>query len=741
MAGRIALDLKAFKHLKSDDKSTTLQHADGHVLTIAHNVLSPENQKQLKALANIPKDAETDADKAEAKSPYGSVKATDTEDKRLGSVKKPHMYEGGIPPEHNQLKSLQEDKKKYIAKHPNSQAAPPTPPPPKEKPAVDTSAYDTPDTDTEQDMYHAKGGIVGRKMYAEGDFVDTDIDNLKQGVDKTAEEMNKKDLINKYNIEVAQKNAMTSSGNTADTSQMIGANDELPSNIDTDAAAKAKVAQNQQKEDEAKQKAAQQNKNYSDSVLTNQALKDMGKPTTQPIPGVTPADQAAGSVQQTVPQGTPTTEMPPAAQPSASGDGIPTLEGIAHTMQSQGNLAIQGQEKVNKAQGDAERLAQEEKLNADAAATNHFINVNKDLDQERLNHVLDAQNGYIDPDKYWNGYDTAKGHVGGHSKIATGIGMILAGFNPTNNPNAAVNFLKFQMEQSLEAQKQNLNSTHNLLRANLQQFGNVRNAMDMTRLQLGDQLQAKLGAAAAQAKSAGAAPAAAAARVALAQSLLPISNTLYARHALSTLSGNPQVQAAGLRQMAVSNPEVYKEMMPKFVPGQGFADRDVSGADQDTLADHKLFETTAADLQQFVDKNGGTLGAMSPANRAIAAQKATVLQSLFRKGTLNTVYREGEQPLLDKVVKGQPLSFASYFLGTEEPKLQEARNANKRAYDSKRTSLGGDLSRAVQQEGAAAAQQQSNKFVSNGNHAAALAWANAHPKDPRAAKILSIQGQ
>lgn len=47
---KIALDLKKFKHVKSDDKSTTLQHADGHILTMAHNSLSPEFQEQLKCL-------------------------------------------------------------------------------------------------------------------------------------------------------------------------------------------------------------------------------------------------------------------------------------------------------------------------------------------------------------------------------------------------------------------------------------------------------------------------------------------------------------------------------------------------------------------------------------------------------------------------------------------------------------------------------------------------------------------
>lgn len=47
----LGLDPKQYKYLKSDDKTTTLQHKRGHTVTVAHNVLSPKNQAILKALA------------------------------------------------------------------------------------------------------------------------------------------------------------------------------------------------------------------------------------------------------------------------------------------------------------------------------------------------------------------------------------------------------------------------------------------------------------------------------------------------------------------------------------------------------------------------------------------------------------------------------------------------------------------------------------------------------------------
>ena len=51
----IKLDLSKMKHVKSDDKTTTLQHKEGHTITLAHKALSPEGKKQLQALADIAK--------------------------------------------------------------------------------------------------------------------------------------------------------------------------------------------------------------------------------------------------------------------------------------------------------------------------------------------------------------------------------------------------------------------------------------------------------------------------------------------------------------------------------------------------------------------------------------------------------------------------------------------------------------------------------------------------------------
>lgn len=61
------LDYKDWQHVKSDAKSTTLQHKKHkHMLTLAHDVLSKPHQTQLKALANIGKENETNSQAQEA---------------------------------------------------------------------------------------------------------------------------------------------------------------------------------------------------------------------------------------------------------------------------------------------------------------------------------------------------------------------------------------------------------------------------------------------------------------------------------------------------------------------------------------------------------------------------------------------------------------------------------------------------------------------------------------------------
>lgn len=97
----LGLDPRMFKHVKSDHKSTTLQHKQGHVVTIAHNVLSPRMQTQLKALANVGKEDQTEAQSQETQDqqPRKMAEGGKTMPSELGDGSPmPMMAEGGHPP-------------------------------------------------------------------------------------------------------------------------------------------------------------------------------------------------------------------------------------------------------------------------------------------------------------------------------------------------------------------------------------------------------------------------------------------------------------------------------------------------------------------------------------------------------------------------------------------------------------------------------------------------------------------
>lgn len=67
------VDPAMYKHVSSDNDKTVLQHKHGHTLTIAHKNLSKDMQAQLKALSSVSKEDETPDQKQEAQNPYGKV--------------------------------------------------------------------------------------------------------------------------------------------------------------------------------------------------------------------------------------------------------------------------------------------------------------------------------------------------------------------------------------------------------------------------------------------------------------------------------------------------------------------------------------------------------------------------------------------------------------------------------------------------------------------------------------------
>lgn len=133
---------------------------------------------------------------------------------------------------------------------------------------------------------------------------------------------------------------------------------------------------------------------------------------------------------------------------------------------------------------EAQASGQSGKMEADIAQKNldamqaiHQDSLNKynDLSNHFNATLEDVKNGHIDPNHYMEN----KSALG---KVSTAIGLILGGIGGglLHQENPALKFLNSQMERDVEAQKQNLGKNETVLSAYMHQFGNLRDAEQMT---------------------------------------------------------------------------------------------------------------------------------------------------------------------------------------------------------------------------------------------------------------------
>lgn len=331
--------------------------------------------------------------------------------------------------------------------------------------------------------------------------------------------------------------------------------------------------------------------------------------------------------------------------------------------------------------GQEQAAIHEKQAAAQQDAISSFQKASQESENDYNTFKHDIANNHIDPANYWKD----------HSKLMTGIGIILAGFNPTSNPNAAVNFLKFQMEQNLQAQTAELGKKQNLLSANLAHYKNMRDAADMTRLQQEAYVSHKLDQAAATTQSPMAKAAALSAKGAIQKEYIPLKMQMDMRRAMMSLtqSGNPDAQGAAIASMSSMpgvNPEQIKTYKEAFVPGIGMSKSltPVPQAAREQLLAHHQLDAAANDVLNF-SKTHTNLIPGTPAY-VTGVQKSTILQQKIREGLLGTVFRESEKPLLEKFVDDNPAGFMKSL--RTQPKLMEILNANKRDLDSLKQSYG-----------------------------------------------------
>lgn len=233
-------------------------------------------------------------------------------------------------------------------------------------------------------------------------------------------------------------------------------------------------------------------------------------PSSPDIYGVNPEEQAKMRMQQaatamptqqasagasTPPQASPVAVAPQPGQPTAgevpSPQQPPSMMGGYQKEMAGFNAEANAEGQEGKEQAAA---LQNQVVKQQNAAQQYQSNYNS-LEQERQAFMSDLQKQHIDPNHYVGSKDTI-------GKVSTAIGLILGGMGGglLGQENPALKFLNAQIDRDIEAQKVNMGNTHNLLSANLHQFGNMRDAADMTRVMQSDIIANQLKMAAAKAQ-------------------------------------------------------------------------------------------------------------------------------------------------------------------------------------------------------------------------------------------------
>lgn len=111
----------------------------------------------------------------------------------------------------------------------------------------------------------------------------------------------------------------------------------------------------------------------------------------------------------------------------------------------------------------------------------------QEIDKERMALQQDIANSHIDPQRYIHSQDAGQ-------RVSTAIGLILGGISGglTGQGNPAMHFLNAQIERDIASQQAELGKKQNLLAMNHQQYGDLKSATDMTRVNMLDYYASKL---------------------------------------------------------------------------------------------------------------------------------------------------------------------------------------------------------------------------------------------------------
>lgn len=253
--------------------------------------------------------------------------------------------------------------------------------------------------------------------------------------------------------------------------------------------------QEQQKQAAAQFEAKQQQTEAQKAMEYNQRAVQMGLPTV-PVPNVPVMPNAVADAGNMQPGQMSQPQMAQQVPQAPQGPNDPYGTQAYYDAYSKGlegqRKGIEGSAKAESqiAQEQSEALHSSIQQQQEQAKTyqEHF----SALENERNAFQQDLIDKHVDSDRLYKNMSTG-------NKIGTIIGVLLGGFGAlAGQDNAAMKILNQQIDNDINAQKADINKSENLLTANYRQFGNIKDAADMTKAMQIDLVKNQLAEAAAK---------------------------------------------------------------------------------------------------------------------------------------------------------------------------------------------------------------------------------------------------
>lgn len=325
---------------------------------------------------------------------------------------------------------------------------------------------------------YAEGGPVETPEVApQEDGILDKISNMfsSQGPSTSPDQMSKENLYNQYVTGTYGPDASIAQQNMQGAGALFTPSGEPPVNFNPKVAEQASNAYEQERAAEQGRQSAQQKEQYESALQDNQARAQFGMPPV-PVPNApqaTPASMPMQGAQQGSqvqnmqglnPQGT---QMPVASPEAYQKAYDEQLSGVYEQAKAQGELGAEKQAAA------AEQAQKTQNL------MNHYQEQSDALSKEIQNTMEDVKNTKINPNHYFENMSTA-------GKVSTAIGMLLGGIGGglAGKENPAMQYINEQIGRDIDAQAKNLGAKQSLLSANFQQFGNLKDATEMTRLMM-----------------------------------------------------------------------------------------------------------------------------------------------------------------------------------------------------------------------------------------------------------------